>query len=148
MGKTGMLLVLALLSTGAEAWAADGKAIFDGACATCHFARRDPARRDEMVAPPIDMLSALLRRAVNDDRAAFVRRVVEYVRHPDAAKSADPMAVQRFGLMPAIGDTFPQLGEAELNAVAEWMFDAHADVRLPPGAGTGMGGGGRQRGAP
>lgn len=138
------LLVLPLDDVRAES----GQAIFARSCATCHFTQRDPARRDEMVAPPIDMLSARLRQVTGNDRAAFINRVVAYVRHPDAAKSVDPMAVQRFGLMPAIGDTFPDLKDAELQDVAGWMFDAHAGTRLPAGAGTGMGMGGGQRGRP
>jgi cytochrome c5 len=121
-------------------WAAaagDGKAVFDEVCANCHFARRDPLRRDEMVAPPIDMLSARIRQLSGNDRPAFVTRVVAYVKAPSAEKSADSNAIQRFGLMPPIGDTFPQLTDGDLRAVAEWMFDAHGAVRLPPWSGTG-----------
>ncbi|WP_170958994.1 c-type cytochrome [Magnetospirillum sp. 15-1] len=131
-----MAAVVILFPWGAEA--GEGKAIFDGACASCHFARRDPARRDEMVAPPIDMMSARIRQLSGNDRDAFLARVVDYVKAPSADKSADPNAIQRFGLMPAIGDTFPQLTDKDLVAVAAWMFDAHASVRLPPGGG-GMG---------
>lgn len=114
--------------------AEDGKAIFLGTCATCHFLQRDPARRDEMVAPPIDMMAAHVREAVGGDRDAFIRRVVDYVRAPAPGKSVDAMAVQRFGLMPAIGDSFPDLTDADLRAVAGWMFDAHVGVQLPPPA--------------
>ena len=120
-----------------EAAAADGKAIFDGACASCHFARRDPQRRDEMIAPPIDMMSARIRQLSGSDREVFVARVVAYVKAPSAEKSADPNAIQRFGLMPPIGDTFPQLTDTDLRAVAEWMYDAHGSVRLPPWSGPG-----------
>lgn len=127
--------VIAMFPWAAEA--GDGKAIFDEACATCHFARRDPQRRDEMVAPPIDMLSARIRQLNGSDRQAFVARVVAYVKAPSADKSADSNAIARFGLMPPIGDTFPQLTDGDLSAVAEWMFDAHGSVRLPPGGGAG-----------
>lgn len=125
-------LALSLLPSLAQA--EDGKAIFLRTCATCHFLQRDPARRDEMVAPPIDMMSAHVREAVRGDRDAFIRRVVDYIRAPAEGKSVDALAVQRFGLMPAIGDTFPDLTDADLRAVAGWMFDAHANVQLPPPA--------------
>lgn len=133
--KTAILSVaLTLMLLPPLAWAEDGKAIFLRTCATCHFLQRDPARRDEMVAPPIDMMSAHVREAVQGDRDAFIRRVVDYIRAPAPGKSVDALAVQRFGLMPAIGDTFPDLTDGDLRAVAGWMFDAHANVQLPPPA--------------
>lgn len=132
-----MAVIFALVAPAAEA--GGGKAIFDKACATCHFAQRDPARRDDMVAPPIDMMSARIRQLTGNSREAFVARVLDYIKAPAAEKSADPMAVQRFGLMPAIGDTFPDLSDGELKSVAEWMFDAHAAVRLPAQPGMGFG---------
>lgn len=125
---------LALLVLSGAARAEDGKAVFLKTCATCHFLERDPARRDEMVAPPIDMMAVHVREAVGGDRDAFIRRVVDYVRAPAEAKAVDPMAVQRFGLMPPIGDSFPELTDAQLQAVAAWMFDAHTTVQLPPPA--------------
>jgi len=129
-----MSAALALSLLPSLACAEDGKAIFLRTCATCHFLQRDPARRDEMVAPPIDMMSAHVREAVGGDRDAFIRRVVDYIRAPAPGKSVDVLAVQRFGLMPAIGDTFPDLTDADLRAVAGWMFDAHGGVQLPPPA--------------
>ena len=129
-----MSVALILMLLPPLARAEDGKAIFLRTCATCHFLQRDPARRDEMVAPPIDMMSAHVREAVRGDRDAFIRRVVDYIRAPAEGKSVDAMAVQRFGLMPAIGDTFPDLTDADLRAVAGWMFDAHGNVQLPPPA--------------
>ena len=141
-------IVAVAVAGAAEGRAEDGRAIVERTCATCHFLQRDPSRRDEMVAPPLDMMAAHVRQATGGGRAAFVDHVLGYVRHPDPAKSVDPMAVQRFGLMPPIGDSFPELTDAQLRVVADWMFDQFARVRLPQGGGMGMGGGGRQRMAP
>ncbi|MCR6631846.1 MAG: hypothetical protein NVV74_18360 [Magnetospirillum sp.] len=141
-----LAMMAALLACWSGARAGDGRAIFLKSCATCHFASRDPARRDEMVAPPIDVMAVHVRLATGGDRAAFIRQVVDYVRAPAAEKSVDPMAVERFGLMPAIGDTFPDLTEADLALVAGWMYDAHLDLQMPTGAAAGRGmGGGRGR---
>lgn len=124
-----ILMIAVLLPVAAAAQ--DGRAVFDKACATCHFERRDPARMNEMVAPPMDMMAAHVREAVNNDRAAFVRRVVAYVKAPSAETAVDAMAIQRFGPMPPIGDTYPDLTSAELDAVAGWIYDHYADAQLP-----------------
>ena len=124
--------LLSVLMLTAPAGAEEPEAIFDRACGVCHFKHRDPARRDEMIAPPMDMMAAHLRQVTGPDRAAFVARVVDFIKAPAEAKAVDAMAVQRFGLMPPIGDTFPELTEEELQAVAQWIFDAYAGARLPP----------------
>lgn len=127
------LAVLAALfpATTAAAAAPDGKAVFDKACAACHFERRDPARMNDMVAPPMDMMAVHVREAVKNDRAAFVQRVVGYIKAPSAEAAVDANAIQRFGLMPSIRDTFPDLTDADLDAVAGWLYDYYADARLP-----------------
>lgn len=125
-------LILALLAAASSAWAKDGQAVFDAACAACHFKHRDPARRDEMVAPPMDMIAVHVRDAVGGQRDAFVARVVDFIKAPAAAKAVDAMAVSRFGLMPPIGDSFPELTDADLRLVATWMFDTFAQSQLPP----------------
>lgn len=130
IGFTVMILFLGLI---APAWAGeDTGALFDQTCGACHFRYRDPSKRDEMVAPPMDMMSAHLRALTGNDRAAFVARVTEYIKAPDPAKTADAMAVQRFGLMPAIGETFPDLDDGQLQALAGWIFDQFAKAQLPP----------------
>lgn len=138
MTAVAVLLAVPMLLPAAAAQAG-GQEIFLNSCGNCHFQSRDPAKRDEMVAPPIDMMAAHIRLVTKGDREAFVRRVVDYIRAPAPGKSVDPMAVERFGLMPAIGDTYPDLTEDDLKTVANWMFDAFADAQIPPGMGTGMG---------
>lgn len=113
--------------------AADGQAVFAASCATCHFSHADLSRHDDMVAPPIDMATKHVLRITGDDRAAFVARVVDYVSSPAVEKSSAPMAIQHFGLMPAIGETFPDLTGDELQAVAGWLYDTYAHAPLPRG---------------
>ena len=124
------LAVLSVLSSGA--WAKDGQAVFDATCAACHFKQRIPERRDEMVAPPMEMMAVHVRQATGGDRAAFVARVVDFIKAPSEAKAADAMAVKRFGLMPPIRDSFPELTDKDLQLVANWLFDAFAQSQLPP----------------
>ncbi len=123
-------LLSALILT-VPAQAEQPEAIFDRACGACHFKQRDTARRDEMIAPPMDMMAAHLRQVTGPDRAVFVARVLDFIKAPAEAKAVDAMAVQRFGLMPPIGDTFPELTDGELHAVANWIFDNFATAQLP-----------------
>ncbi len=132
MKHMSLLAVLAALLPAATAAAAsDGKAVFDKACATCHFERRDPARMKDMIAPPMDMMAVHVREAVRNDRAAFVQRVVGYIKAPSAEAAVDANAIQRFGLMPSIRDSYPDLTDTDLDAVAGWMYDHYADAQMP-----------------
>lgn len=67
---------------------------------------------------------------------AGVAHVVDYVRAPSARKSAlPPMAIERWGVMPPLA-----LPDAELRAVATWLWEPH-DPAFPHrgmGAGAGM----------
>lgn len=109
----------------------DGKELFTRTCATCHFAKRDPARMADMVAPPMDMLSAHVRVTTGGDRDAFIKQVVDYIKAPSPEKSVEPIAIQRFGLMPAIGESFPDLKHEDLVAIAGWIYDEYKNVTLP-----------------
>ncbi|MBR9972644.1 hypothetical protein [Magnetospirillum sulfuroxidans] len=124
--------LLSMLALALPAAAEQPEEIFDRACGTCHFKQRDPARRDEMIAPPMDMMAAHLRQVTGPERAVFVARVLDFIKAPAEAKAVDAMAVQRFGLMPPIGDTFPELTDGQLNAVANWIFDRFATAQVPP----------------
>lgn len=131
MMRTNFAVMALTLLLPAAAAAQDGRAVFDKACSACHFERRDPARMKEMVAPPMEMMAAHVRDAVGNDRAAFLRQVTGFIKAPSVATSIEPAAVERFGLMPPIRDSFPELTDAELDAVAAWMFDHFAGVSLP-----------------
>lgn len=125
-------LLAALAGPAAAQSAPDGQKLFMRTCVTCHFARLDPQRMAQMAAPPMDMLSAHVRAAVGPDRDKFVAWIVDWVRAPSAQKSVEPMAIERFGLMPPIGESFPELTDAELTAIGEYIYDTYKDVQLPP----------------
>lgn len=126
------LLALVAVVQPSAAAETDPERLFLETCGTCHFARRDPARMSEMVAPPMDMMSAHVRAAIGDDRDTFIAWVLDWVRAPSEQKSVDAMAIQRFGLMPPIGDTFPDLKDEDIKAVAGWIYDTYKNVQLPP----------------
>ena len=69
--------------------------------------------------------------ACHSRRAAFILRLTRYIKAPTAEAAVDTMAIQRFGLMPSIHDTFPDMTDSELDAVAGWIYDYYADAQLP-----------------
>jgi mono/diheme cytochrome c family protein len=109
-----------------------GRATYERICFACHTMTPPPRN-----APPIVGLAAHLRaRFANRDDA--VAHIVDYVRAPSAAKSVlPPQAIQRWGVMPPLA-----LPEAELRAVASWLWQQYdpAFQHQMPGMGMGMGG--------
>lgn len=125
------VIAAVMLAPSLAAAQTDAERLFMRTCATCHFLKRDPARMAQMQAPPMDMLAAHVREATGGDQARFVTQIVEYVKAPAPEKSVEPHAIERFGLMPAIGETFPDLQDAQLTAIAEWIWTQYKDVPLP-----------------
>lgn len=112
-----------------------GRATYDRICFACHTMTPPPRN-----APPIVGLAAHLHaRFANRDDA--VAHIVDYIRAPSAAKSVlPPQAIQRWGMvMPPLA-----LPEAELRAVASWLWQQYdpAFQHQMPGMGMGMGLGG------
>jgi mono/diheme cytochrome c family protein len=110
-----------------------GRATYDRICFACHTMTPPPRN-----APPIVGLAAHLHaRFANRDDA--VAHIVDYIRAPSAAKSVlPPQAIQRWGMvMPPLA-----LPEAELRAVASWLWQQYdpAFQHQMPGMGMGMGG--------
>ena len=63
--------------------------------------------------------------------------MVSFIKAPSKAKMvADPQAVTRFGLMPAV-----KLSDEELKAVAGWVWDQGSTSGWGPGSGAGRGAG-------
>jgi cytochrome c len=110
-----------------------GRSTYDRICFACHTITPPPRN-----APPIVGLAAHLheRFPKRDDAVAHI---VDYVRAPSAGKSVlPPQAIQRWGMvMPPLA-----LPEAELRAVAVWLWEQYdpAFQHRMPGMGMGMGG--------
>ena len=96
-----------------------GEKVYQSACMSCHVADGKPT-----VAPPI---FAVKNHVIGKyaERDAFIERVKNWVKAPDANDVLMPGAVKKFGLMPAM----PALAEADLQAVAEYLYDT--DMSMP-----------------
>ncbi|MBN1278668.1 MAG: cytochrome c [Chlorobium sp.] len=102
----------------------DGKAVFEKNCSICHSITLPPKS-----APPIVPVASIYHRQFTT-KTAGVNHMVTFMKSPSkSASKVDPEAISRFGLMPAM-----ELGDAELKAVAGWVWDQYN-----PNTGKGMG---------
>ena len=129
------LAAAALMLSGAAVAAENGAEMFAEHCSTCHVESMSAAaadHADDLLAPPMNLLSTIVRLKTGDDRNAFVDHVVDFTREPAIEKVlAMPEATERFGLMPPVADIAPELGENDLRAVVDWLFDHYDyDVEL------------------
>jgi cytochrome c1 len=86
-------------------------------CFSCHFETPDPAKKDQMIAPPMSNVQEHYK-SVYSDKDDFIKAVVSYVNKPDVSKSLMPGATRRFGTMPAM-----PIGNDHLHLIAETLFD-------------------------
>ena len=91
-----------------------GAKVYQAACMSCHAFNA----KEEGIAPPLFGMKDHVIKAY-PERAAFIKRVVEWVKAPNPNDVLMPGAVKKFGLMPAQ----TQLIEADLQAVAEFIYD-------------------------
>jgi len=133
MGISGLLTVLSAAPATA---APDGKKVFESNCSVCHSIMPPPKS-----APPIVPIASRYRQHFTSKEKG-VARMVSFLKSPSKDKIlADPQAVSRFGLMPPM-----QLGDAELKAVAGWVWDQGSAGGWGPGSGAGKGQGQGQGG--
>jgi cytochrome c5 len=134
-----------------------GAEVYHQVCQACHREQVTPeeARTQNLAGPPMNFMTTHMRQKTDHDKAAFVEHVVTYTMNPSREASwAMPRAIERFGLMPSIKVLAPQLDEADLRAVAEWMwqrYDYKEQLELlerhhGPGGMPGGRGGGQGRG--
>lgn len=116
---------------------ATGKHVVETVCFACHT--EQPPHK---TAPPLAMVANHYRQATPSLEAA-TKRIVEWVPAPSREKSLlPPMAIERFGLMPA-----QQLPDSQIRAAAAYILTLqHRGMGNGMGA---MGGSGHQhRGRP
>ena len=105
---------------------AGGRLVFERACATCHAKSMSPAeteRAEDMLAPPMNLLTTIIRKKTGNSEQAFVDHVVDFTFDPERGKvKAMRDALQRFGLMPPIRTLHPEMTRAEVAAAARWLF--------------------------
>jgi cytochrome c len=132
----GISALVTALSAAPAAAAPDGKEVFDRNCSVCHSVMPPPKS-----APPIVPIASRYRQQyASKDKG--IARMVSFLKLPSKEKIlADPQAVTRFGLMPPM-----QLSDAELTAVAGWVWEQGTAGGMGPGAGRGRGQGQGQGG--
>lgn len=100
---------------------AEGKRLYETVCVSCHT--MDPPPK---LAPPMTHVARHYRQAFTSEEEA-VAAMVAYLRKPDAARSKMPkMAHERFGLMPAV-----PLSEPQLRAVSRYVWTLEGAQRGP-----------------
>lgn len=119
------LAAFALLSTASVA-AEHGEEIFAEYCSACHLeslSAKAADHADDLAAPPMNLLTTIIRKKTGNTKAAFVDHVVDFTYEPAEGKvKAMPEALDRFGLMPTITSLYPEIKRNDVEAVATWLF--------------------------
>ncbi|HFQ62483.1 MAG TPA: c-type cytochrome [Epsilonproteobacteria bacterium] len=132
-------LLLAGLAMTMTLQAQTGAEIFKDKCVTCHMLKpmmdktkmQAMSKEDRMAmkekmmkmmkAPPMSKVSAKVKFELKNNKAVFIAFVKDYIVNPSKEKSyCMPMALQKFGVMPAIGKN---MSEEELDTIANWLYD-------------------------
>ena len=106
-----------------------GRQIYESARATCHAESMSPAETentDDILAPPMNLLTTIIRKKTGNNQQAFVDHVVDFTMAPERKKiKAMPEALDRFGLMPAIKTLYPDITRADVASTARWLFERY-----------------------
>jgi len=134
MNKIVISLIVSAVTLMATDTNIDGENIFKAKCASCHIKmiKKSAVTKEalkKLKAPPMVEVSNQLKnniKIVEDiedeiHRAVVIAFIKDYVIYPDLDKSmCQAMALEKFGTMPSLKG---KLSEAELNTVAEWVYD-------------------------
>jgi len=132
-------LLLAGLTMTLTLQAQTGTEIFKDKCVACHMLKpmmdktkmqamskeERMAMKEKMMktmkAPPMSKVSAKIKFELKNNKAVFIAFVKDYIVNPNKEKSyCMPMALQKFGVMPAIGKN---MSAEELDTIANWLYD-------------------------
>lgn len=86
-------------------------------CFICHFPVPDPARKSEMIAPPMLRVQEHYKPA-DPDKKEFVAAIKAWVKQPSEDKIQMPGAARKFKIMPYLN--YP---EDEIQLIAETLYD-------------------------
>ncbi len=100
-------------------------------CLICHFEKPDPARHDQMIAPPMMRVQEHYKPTF-PDKEAFINAVTEWVKNPIEAETLMPGAVRKFNVMPKL-----VYEDKDVRAIADYLFDM--DFEDMPKMGMGHG---------
>lgn len=118
-----------ILSATAAAAADRGAVVFAETCSACHLesmSAEETATADNIAAPPMNLLTTIIRKKTGNSQAAFVAHVTDFATRPAREKvKAMAEAVDRFGLMPPISETAPSVTAEDLRAVATWLYSRY-----------------------
>ncbi|MEY3002549.1 MAG: hypothetical protein RLZZ428_924 [Pseudomonadota bacterium] len=134
------LLLLPLILASTLVANQSGEAIFDAKCSACHpkimprDMQNNPMGSQKFMAmvatikaPPLPRLVEHLQSQMST-KADFVAFVSDYITNPSLEKAkCRKGALERFGVMPAIGKAMSQ---EERHQVAAWMYDTHATPKM------------------
>lgn len=106
-----------------------GATVFAVTCSACHLesmSAEETETADSLRAPPMNLLTTIIRKKTGNSEAAFVAHVTDFTVQPAREKvKAMAEAVDRFGLMPPIADTTPSVTSDDLRAVARWLYSRY-----------------------
>ena len=94
-----------------------GEKVYKSSCVACHVSEGRPT-----IAPPIFAVKNHVI-AAYPERDEFIKRVVGWVKSPNADEALMPGAIGKFGLMPAL-----PMNDADLQAVAGYLYDANMNL--------------------
>ena len=139
MQKITLLAAALLCATTTLSAQSSGMEIYETNCKGCHILQpmmdkekmmqmrmqERMAMKEKMMknmkAPPMSKVSAKLKYDFKEDQQQVVAFIKDYIVNPSAEKAhCMPMALKRFGVMPAIGKS---LSAEDLDTIARWVVD-------------------------
>ncbi len=102
-----------------ETVAADSKgyALMKQKCFICHFERPDPAKRNQMIAPPMLRVQEHYKPSYSD-KESFVKAVMAYINNPSQEKTLMPGTIKKFNIMPRV-----IYDQTELKLIVETLYE-------------------------
>ena len=93
-----------------------GYALMTQKCFICHFAKPDPSRVNQMIAPPMLRVQEHYKPAY-PEKDDFIKAVMEYVKNPVQEKTLMPGTIKKFNIMPKL-----IYDDKELQLIAEALY--------------------------